>query len=197
MIADAARLTGVGQAVGDGDLGISLARGAKAVLAALPTWPVDAPAATFRALANLLQKSLGGTSGPLYAVACLRVATAWDRQAASVPNEATVSASTWRQAFRAAIDGIEELGGAGVGDRTMIDALEPACIAFASALDAGQSLPEATLAAAHAAFAGARATASLPPRRGRSSYLGVRALGHPDPGAEAVATWLLAIAEAE
>ncbi len=77
LVADAPRLTDLDQAVGDGDLGISLARGAEAVLAALPTWPLDDPAATFRALADTLQRALGGTSGPLYAVACLRAAAAF------------------------------------------------------------------------------------------------------------------------
>ena len=53
---------------------------------------------------------------------------------------------------------------------------------------------DALRAAAAAATEGARATAGMMPRRGRSSYLGERALGHPDPGAEAVAVWLGAVA---
>ena len=76
----------------------------------------------------------------------------------------------------------------------MLDALMPASEAFRTALDAGRPPRDALAAAADAARRGAEATASLPPRKGRSSYLGDRALGHPDPGAEAVALWLQAIA---
>ena len=186
LIADAPRLTDLDQAVGDGDLGISLTRGAEAVLAALPAWPVDDPAATFRVLADTLQRSLGGSSGPFYAVACLRAGAALD----GPPTDAR-----WLAAFEAAIAGIEHLGGARAGDRTMLDALIPARDALAAALAAGQTLAESARAAAIAAEAGAAATAGLHPRQGRSSYLGARALGHPDPGAEAVATWLRALAE--
>ncbi len=69
----------------------------------------------------------------------------------------------------------------------MLDALDPAATALAaSGLDA----------AVVAAEAGAERTAAMPPRLGRSSYLGDRALGHPDPGAQAVAVWLRAVRDA-
>jgi dihydroxyacetone kinase len=72
----------------------------------------------------------------------------------------------------------------------MLDALLPAAEAFHEAIHAGRSMRDYLRAAAAAAAAGARATSDMMPKRGRSSYLGVRALGHPDPGAEAVAVWL-------
>jgi dihydroxyacetone kinase len=62
------------------------------------------------------------------------------------------------------------------------------------AVDAGHPAREALNDAAEAARRGAQATASMRPRRGRSSYLGDRALGHPDPGAAAVAIWLRGVA---
>ena len=77
----------------------------------------------------------------------------------------------------------------------MLDALIPASEAFGTALKAGRSLHDALSEAAAAAGKGAEATASMSPRKGRSSYLGDRALGHPDPGAEAVAVWLRAVAK--
>jgi len=191
LIADAPRLTDLDSAVGDGDLGISLTRGAEAVLAALPTWPVDDPATTLRLIATTLQRAIAGSSGPFYAVGCLRAAAALDDQPSSIPNEP----NRWLGALGAAIVGIEELGGAKAGDRTMLDALVPARDALASALAASQPGSHALQTAARAAQAGAKATAQMFPRRGRSSYLGARVLGHPDPGAEAVATWLLALSE--
>lgn len=75
----------------------------------------------------------------------------------------------------------------------MLDALAPAADAFSAAIVSGQSAGDALRAAAEAARIGAAATASMKPRLGRSSYLGDRALGHPDPGALAVAVWIGAI----
>ncbi len=79
----------------------------------------------------------------------------------------------------------------------MLDALIPAATPSPPRLERTHRSSLAAQAAASAAQGGAKATAQMSPRRGRSSYLGARALGHPDPGAEAVATWLLALARAE
>jgi ATP-dependent dihydroxyacetone kinase len=183
LIAEGPRLNAMDQVVGDGDIGISLARGAGAVLEALPTWPLDDGAATLQTLGSTLQRSLGGTSGPLYAMFFLRAAT-----------RLREDPGAFTDAFRAGTQGIMDLGGAKPGDRTMLDALIPASEAFASALDAGSSCSDAIAKAVTAAEAGSLATASMSPRKGRSSYLGDRAIGHPDPGAEAVAVLLRAIA---
>jgi dihydroxyacetone kinase len=88
----------------------------------------------------------------------------------------------WADALARGCQAISELGGAKPGDRTMLDALDP----FVKALQQGAGLK----AAVDAAERGAEATAQMKPRLGRSSYLGDRVLGHPDPGAKAVTTWL-------
>jgi triose/dihydroxyacetone kinase / FAD-AMP lyase (cyclizing) len=186
LIEAAPRLTQMDQVVGDGDLGISLERGAHAVQKALLSYPLDDPAATLHALAMSLQHALGGTSGPLYATFFLRAAGTLRRGNSDDPR-------TWAEAFQAGCAAIAELGGAVRCDRTMLDALLPAAEAFQAAVVSGRATADALRAAAAAAAAGARDTASMMPRRGRSSYLGARALGHPDPGAEAVAVWLSAL----
>jgi dihydroxyacetone kinase len=186
LIAAAPRLTELDQAVGDGDLGISLERGARAVQQGLPAFPLDRPAEALRALSATLQRSLGGTSGPLYATFFLRAAGVLQRRPGDDP-------AAWAEAFQAGCAAIAELGGAAAGDRTMLDALLPAAEAFQQAVASGQAAADALRAAAAAAAAGARATAEMMPRRGRSSYLQERVLGHPDPGAEAVAIWLGAL----
>lgn len=185
LVESAPRLTELDQAVGDGDLGISLERGSRAVQQALPTYPLDNPAAALRALAMTLQRSLGGTSGPLYAAFFLRASTVLGR---------ADDARTWAAAFRAGCDAVAELGGAAAGDRTMLDALLPAAGAFQGAVSSGRGQSDALRSAADAAAEGVRATAGMLPRRGRASYLGERTLGHPDPGAEAVAVVLDALA---
>ncbi|WP_274231577.1 dihydroxyacetone kinase family protein [Actinomycetospora straminea] len=169
-------LTELDAATGDGDLGTSLSRGAKAVLDDLDATDLDDPVATLRMVAASVRRAIGGTSGPLLATALLHAAEHLD--AGGSPDEA----------LRAAADGIADLGGARRGDRTLLDALYPAADALASS----GSMTDAADAAAE----GAEATATMTPRRGRSSYLGERAHGHRDAGAEAVVIVLRALAEA-
>jgi dihydroxyacetone kinase len=168
--------------VGDGDLGISLSRGARAILEALPTLPLDDPSATARELGLLLEHALGGTSGPLYAAFFARASATLAR-----------TPIDWAAALRDGCSAIADLGGAKPGDRTMLDSLDPAAAAFSASIRSGQTPFEALRKAAEAARDGAAATASMKPRLGRSSYLGDRAVGHPDPGAVAVAVWLGAL----
>ncbi|WP_406698928.1 dihydroxyacetone kinase subunit DhaK [Singulisphaera sp. Ch08] len=184
-------LTELDRVVGDGDLGLSLERGARAVREALGTasYPLDDPSATLQALGLTLQKALGGTSGALYALLFLRAS-------ARLRDLAPTSPKSWSEAFRTGTEAIGELGGSRPGDRTMLDALLPALDALESSLDAGATPAKALDAAAEAAEAGSDATARMSPRRGRSSYLGDRVLGYPDPGAIAVAVWLRAVASA-
>jgi dihydroxyacetone kinase len=77
----------------------------------------------------------------------------------------------------------------------MLDALDPFVKTLQQA-KAAKTTREAVLAAIEAAERGADATAQMKPRLGRSSYLGDRVLGHPDPGAKASALWLRAACEA-
>ena len=90
---------------------------------------------------------------------------------------------------------VSELGAAKPGDRTMLDALDPFVKALKKSI--GDKTPhEALVAAVEAAERGVEATAQMKPRLGRSSYLGNRVLGHPDPGAKAITIWLRAVSEA-
>ncbi|MBL8591824.1 MAG: dihydroxyacetone kinase subunit DhaK, partial [Devosia sp.] len=179
IIAAEAELTEMDRIVGDGDIGHSLSSGATALLQLAPGWtgrPLDA---VLREIGLAMRKSIGGTSGPLYAAFAIAAAQ-------SVADDATLS-----DAFAAGTDAIKRLGGADAGDRTMLDALIPG----AAAMGAGTTAEQLT-AAATAARTGAERTAAMQPRRGRSSYIGERALGHPDPGAVAIALWLEAAAKA-
>ena len=183
-------LTEMDQRVGDGDLGISLSRGARAVLHELDAYPAGStPGAVLRSMSATLRRVVGGTSGPLYAVMLLRAAVTLEQSGGS-------TATQWAVAFGAGVEGLMELGGAQPGDSTMVDALKPAADALQAALAGSEKLDTALQAAVDVAIEGAARTASMHPRRGRSSYVGDRALGHVDPGAHAVALWLGAIREA-
>jgi dihydroxyacetone kinase len=179
-------LTELDRVVGDGDLGLSLSRGAKAVQGALTSYPLDSLFETLQAVGLSLQEVMGGTSGPLYGVLFLR--------AAKVMQTADSNPAGWTQACFAACEAISALGGASQGDRTMLDALLPFSQTLESALARGKPAAAAVQEAATVAEEAAKSTAMMTPRRGRASYLGERAIGHPDPGAVAVAIWLRAVA---
>jgi dihydroxyacetone kinase len=180
-------LTDLDSVVGDGDIGLSLARGARGVEAALPELDRKHPAVALQAIASILRRELGGTSGPLYAAFVVRAASHL------AEHEEVDSARAWAHAFRAGIEGVQTLGGGKAGDRTMLDALIPAADAVDAAVERGDAASAVLVAAIEAARAGVEATKQMRPRLGRSSYLGERALGHADPGAFAVALWLEAI----
>jgi dihydroxyacetone kinase len=180
-------LTEMDRLTGDGDLGTSMERAANAVQASLDSYPLDNVPATLKALGHTLQRELGGSSGPLYGVLFLRCGSV-------LGDFGVTGLSQWAEALDQGCRAISELGGAKPGDRTMLDALGP----FVKTLrrEAGKTPREAVLAAVDAGERGAEATAQMKPRLGRSSYLGDRVLGHPDPGARAVAVWLRAASEA-
>jgi dihydroxyacetone kinase len=184
LIATADQLTELDRITGDGDLGSSMERAANAILRDLNSYPLNDAAATMKALAHTSRGELGGSSGPLYGVLLLRVGTVLEKSVADI--------TAWAEALTQGAESIGELGGAKPGDRTMLDALDP----FAETLKqaASEQPPrEALLAAVEAAERGAEATANMKPRLGRSSYLGDRVLGHPDPGAKAIAILLRAV----
>ncbi|WP_033817683.1 dihydroxyacetone kinase subunit DhaL, partial [Kitasatospora sp. MBT63] len=133
-----------------------------------------------------LISTVGGASGPLYGSA-LRA------MGAALP-DGPADAAQLAAALAAGLAAVQGLGGAVLGDKTMVDALAPAVEAFRAAADRG--LPQAAEAAARAAEQGAAATEPLQARKGRASYLGPRSTGHRDPGAQSTALLLRALATA-
>jgi dihydroxyacetone kinase len=174
-------LTELDVQAGDGDLGVSMARGA-AAMRAMPDTAYATPTILFAALGHALRRAIAGSSGPFYATALMRAGRRLDGIA--VPDQ-----TAWIDAFGQAVASVSEIGGAKPGDRTMIDALQPAL----TALRAAEGRPGAWASAASAAQTGAEATAAMTARLGRASYLGERTHGIPDGGAVAVAIWLRAL----
>jgi dihydroxyacetone kinase len=177
------RLTALDAQAGDGDLGASMARGAAAIRA-LPDTAWATPETALASLGHALRRAIAGSSGPFYATALLRAA----RRLAGMTQP---DAAAWRAAFADAVAAVTEIGGAKPGDRTMVDALQPASDALTQA--AGLPAREAWTRAVAAARDGAARTADMTPKLGRASYLGDRALGIPDGGAVAVTLWLEAL----
>jgi ATP-dependent dihydroxyacetone kinase len=182
------KLTELDSVAGDGDLGGSMKRAAEAIRV-LPPTSFSSGAAGLSAIAAALRRAIGGSSGPFYAVALMRAARA-------LSGLSSVTTTQWADAFVTAVDAVAELGGAQLGDRTMLDALRPAAEAFRSSARAGESGIEAWTAAVRAAEDGVEATRTMTPCLGRASYLGDRAKGHPDAGAAAVLEWMRALGAA-
>lgn len=149
---------------GDGDTGSTLAGAARALAGALDRLPLADRAALLRGIGQELGQTMGGSSGVLLAIFFSAAGDAGGDLASSL---------------KAGLARIQAVGGANLGDRTMIDALAPAL----------QALPEGLQAAAIAARKGADATAQITrAKAGRSAYVSADQLrGHNDPGAEAVA----------
>lgn len=179
-------LTDLDARAGDGDLGASMVRGAAAIRA-LPESAWATPATALSAVGDGLRRNIAGSSGPFYATALLRAA-------GRLTDQPQPDAGSWDEAFAAAVASVGEVGGARPGDRTMLDALDPALSAWMAARQGGKPIAEAWAAAVAAAEAGASATASMMPKLGRASYLGARALGSPDGGAVAITVWMKALA---
>ncbi|MGB3442536.1 MAG: dihydroxyacetone kinase subunit DhaL [Actinophytocola sp.] len=171
------------RAIGDGDHGENLDRGFTAVLAALEANTPDTPGAVLKLVATTLISKVGGAAGPLYGTAFLRASTA-------VKDRAELEPADLSEALTAALGGVVARGKAELGDKTMVDALDPAVKAAK-----GDTAAALLAAAADAAETGADATVPLVARKGRASYLGERSAGHMDPGARSTSLLLRAFAE--
>lgn len=161
--------------VGDGDTGSTVALGAQSVLDRLQQLPLANPSATLAAIGDILSASMGGSSGVLLSIMFTSA------------SQALSSGALPAQALLAGLERMMFYGGARPGDRTMIDALEPAL----RTLETGDLEKAAT-----EARKGAEGTSAMrSARAGRSVYLGNQIGGVMDPGAYAVAAVFATLAE--
>ena len=182
-------LTQLDAAIGDADHGINLSRGFTAVLSALETANPATPGAILTLPGSTLISKVGGASGPLYGMAFRSAGKA-------LGDTADVDLAGLAAALEAALAGVQRLGAAREGDKTMVDALAPATGAFSKAVAEGVPEADALAALADAAQAGAAATIPMQALKGRASYLGPRSVGHEDPGAASTALILSALRDA-
>lgn len=180
-------LTQLDSAIGDADHGVNLQRGFTAALEALDGQQAATVGDLLVGTGSTLVSKVGGAGGSLYG-------TAFRAMGKALP-EAEVDAGALARALRAGLDGLQKLGAAVAGDKTIVDAYAPAIAAFDAAIAGGADLGVAAAAAAGAAEEGMRATTAMKARKGRASYLGPRSVGHQDPGA--TSTWLIFRALAE
>jgi dihydroxyacetone kinase-like protein len=189
-------LTALDQAIGDGDHGTNMDRGFSAIVALIEGGRPEADgdramaAARLRAAGRTLISTVGGAAGPLYGTALVRAGGAISSSDGEMSAGEVVVA-----ALDAAIVGIQSLGKATAGEKTMLDALLPAIEAGRAETARGTEPAGVTAAMAAAAEAGSIATIPLLATKGRASYLGERSIGHQDPGATSSALLLRALAD--
>ncbi len=189
LIAAEDRIEGLDRAIGDGDHFHNMKRGAETVLA-LAADVADAPASVaLKAIAMKLMTTIGGASGPLTSSFFLAAS-----RTPGVDDE-------WTPQVVAALvaDGVAAIvkrGGAGLGDKTMVDVLIPVSRTLSECAAAGADRAETLARVAAAAEQGMLSTRDMRAAKGRAAFLGERAVGHIDPGAMSCFVMIAAICAA-
>jgi phosphoenolpyruvate---glycerone phosphotransferase subunit DhaL len=181
VIAHADELTALDQAIGDGDHGLNMRRGANAVLEQLPDLAAKPLPEALKTVGLTLIMKVGGASGPLYGTLFM---TLGKELPPSPGHDDAV------RAMGAAIAAIKKIGRSDVGQKTMLDVLSPVHEELAAGGDL--LLPRLRQRAA----AAADATVPLQASKGRASFLGARSIGHMDPGARSSSLMIAAICTA-
>jgi dihydroxyacetone kinase phosphoprotein-dependent L subunit len=174
--------------VGDGDFGYSMARGFELVLSGWDDFDRTDIGTFLKKIAVVITSRIGGTSGPIWGTAFLRAGAAAGTAQVLSPGQVV-------EMLRAAIGGIKARGKSDIGDKTLLDALEPAVDTIEASIGEGKSAAEALRAAAATARERAEATRSMIAKRGRAAYTGERSIGTLDAGAVAVAVMFEALAD--
>jgi phosphoenolpyruvate---glycerone phosphotransferase subunit DhaL len=165
-------LTQLDQAIGDGDHGLNMKRGAQAIQAKLAEMDTSNLNETLKAMGRVCVAMIGGSSGPVFGTLLMTLG----KELPSNPTSADVAV-----ALRTSIEALTKLGKAEVGQKTLLDVLDPVQKVLATG---GANLLDRV---SQCAFDSSVATANMEATRGRSSFLGDRAMGHVDPGSRSMA----------
>ncbi|MNE00579.1 PTS-dependent dihydroxyacetone kinase, dihydroxyacetone-binding subunit DhaK [compost metagenome] len=173
---------------GDGDFGMSVAKGFKQLKAEwneLITFHTKDIGSFLDACSLIIMEHCGGASGPIWGSG-FRAASKYAR------NKQELSINDLAEMMAAVVKGIQDTGerafgrGAVVGDKTLIDALAPYADSWADSSAQGDDLKTASAKAAEAAHLGAKQTEAIVARMGRAGAVGERSIGYPDAGAYAL-----------
>jgi phosphoenolpyruvate---glycerone phosphotransferase subunit DhaL len=168
-------LTALDQAIGDGDHGLNMKRGAQAIQAKLPELQDASLNEALKTMGKTCVATIGGSSGPVFGTLLMTLGK-------ELPEQATVL--DFAPALRASIEALTRLGKAQVGQKTLLDVLDPVQKVLALG---GKDLEDLLVRVKQCAHDSAAATADMDATRGRSSFLGERAKGHVDPGSRSMA----------
>ncbi len=176
-----AYLSEIDGAIGDGDHGINMNKGFTMFQERFNVADLDLSTA-LKELGTILLTEIGGSMGPIYG-------TIFRRMAKAIKGKDSVAAADFAAMLRAAVEGVQELGEAKKGDKTLMDTLVPGLEAFDEKLAAGGDFKACLEAMKTAAKAGWESTKDMQARIGRASRLGERSIGVLDAGA--TSCWLI------
>ena len=180
-------LTQLDQAIGDGDHGLNMKRGALAIQAKLADWQGKTFNETLKAMGLTCLSTIGGSSGPVFGTLLVTLA----KELPPSPAAADLA-----RALRIGIEALTKLGKAEVGQKTLLDVLDPLQRLLAEpSEDAVVGAAGLVGRARQCAFDAADATAQMEAIKGRASFLGDRALGHVDPGSRSMALIVASICD--
>lgn len=162
--------------IGDGDHGLNMSKGFKAVVEKLKDDDGSDVAGILKKAGMALVSNVGGASGPLYG-------TAFMKASAAVSGKSEIDINDFAKILEEALEGIKMRGKGQVGEKTMIDAIEPALNATREGIEKGLETKEVLRLAKEAAYEGVEYTKEIIAKKGRASYLGERSIGHQDAGA--------------
>lgn len=185
IVENRAYLSEIDGKIGDGDHGVNMAKGF-AMAADRLKGENSSLAASFETLGTILMSEIGGSMGPLYGVMFLEFAE-------TLAGAEDIDSALFSKMLHAGLEGIQSIGSAKVGDKTLIDSFAPAVDAFDRAIAAGAPFADALEALVVAAEEGRDSTINLVARIGRASRLGERSLGVLDAGATSCAIILKAL----
>jgi phosphoenolpyruvate---glycerone phosphotransferase subunit DhaL len=177
-------LTTLDQAIGDGDHGLNMRRGALAIQAKLDVLTTQSLNEALKTMGTTCMAVIGGSSGPVFGTLMVTLA----KELPAVTDQAPAAADMAR-AIDAGIKALTRLGKAEVGQKTLLDVLDPVQKVLALG---GDNLIARVRQCAHDSAA---ATAQMDAGRGRASFLGDRALGHVDPGSRSMALIISAVCD--
>jgi dihydroxyacetone kinase-like protein len=182
VIANAAELTALDQAIGDGDHGANMKRGFEAVLGKLDAIAALPPAEAFKTIGKTLVMTVGGASGPLYGSFFLAAGDALATK--DLPADLA-------DVFGSGVKAVSSRGRSQVGEKTMLDVLFPVLETLQS-----EAIGPGLIARVRTTAGEATArTAPMRATKGRASYLGERSVGHVDPGARSSCVLLHAVCD--
>ncbi len=178
---NAALLSEIDGAIGDGDHGINMKKGFTLCAERVAGKQLSLTDG-LKTLGTVLLSEIGGAMGPLYG-------TLFREMASASSGIERIDSQVFSSMLDQALAGVVTLGGAHVGDKTLLDTLVPAVSAFHSGGKSGRSFSQSLADMADAATKGKESTRDLVAKVGRSSRLGERSRGVLDPGA--VSCWLI------
>lgn len=166
-------------AAGDGDFGMSVAKGFKVLKSEWKDLDITDIGKFLRSCGMIITEHCGGASGPIWGSAFMSAG-----KYAAGKTELTMQ--EFAELMQSAVDGIQKRGGAKLGDKTLLDALIPTTESLKQSAVSGYSFKEALKFGAIAAVEGAEKTKDFVARKGRASYVGDRSISFPDAGAMAL-----------